>query len=327
MTTSDRRRFLTLTAAAIAVPALPRLGRAQTWPADKPIRAVVPFSAGSTIDILGRLVLDPVSRQIGQTIVIENRGGAGGSIGSAQVSKADPDGYTLLVNAAAHSAAPAAYPNITYDPAKDFAGIAIFGVVPNVFAVAPSAGVKTLQQLAAKAKAAGTMTFASAGVGSATHWAAERFLLSAGIKATHVPFRGGPEALTEVMTGRVDFCAIGIPATLPLIRDSRLVPLAVSTPKRSAALPDVPTISEAGFKDADYTFWNGMLAPAKTPRAIVDRLHAETMKALALPEVQAKLVPQGVEPMPLVPAEMDAMIAKEIASNLALAKAAGLKFN
>ena len=327
MTTSNRRRFLTLTAAALAAPALPRLGRAAGWPTDKQIRALVPFSAGSTIDILGRVVLDPVSRQLGQTIVIENRGGAGGSIGSAAVAKAEPDGYTLLIHAAAHSAAPAAYPNISYNPAKDFAGVAMFGVVPNVFAVAPSSGIKTLQELAAKAKASGTMTFSSAGVGSATHWAAERFRLAAGFKATHVPFRGGPEALTEVMTGRVDFCAIGIPPTLPLVRDGRLVALAVSTPKRSAALPNVPTTLEAGFKDSDYTFWNGILVPAKTPRAIVDRLHAETMKALALPEVKAKLTPQGVEPLPLKPAEIDAMIVKEIANNLALAKAAGLKFN
>ena len=243
------------------------------------------------------------------------------------MAKADADGYTILVNAAAHSAAPAAFPNISYDPAKDFAGVAMFGVVPNVFTVKPDSGLKTLQQLAAKAKASGTMTFSSAGVGSATHWAAERFLLSAGIKATHVPFRGGPEALTEVMTGRIDFCAIGIPSTLQLIKDGRLLPLAVSTPKRSAALPDVPTISEAGFKNADYLFWNGILVPAKTPRAIIERLHAETQKALALPEVQAKFKPQGVEPLPLTPAEFDALIAKEIASNIALAKAAGLKFN
>ena len=327
MTTSNRRRFLTLTAAALATPALPRLARADVWPKDKPIRAIVPFSAGSSVDILGRIVLDPLSRQLGQTIVIENRGGAGGSIGSAQVAKAEPDGYTLLINAAAHSAAPAAFPNITYDPAKDFAGVAMFGVVPNVFTVAPASGIKTLQELAAKAKASGIMTFSSAGVGSATHWAAERFLVSAGLKATHVPFRGGPEALTEVMTGRVDFCCIGIPATLPLILDGRLRPLAVSTLKRSKALPDVPTTLEAGFKDSDYMFWNGILVPAKTPRAIVERLHAETMKALDLPAVQAKLAPQGVEPLPLKPAEIDAMIAREIASNLALAKAAGLKFN
>jgi len=326
MTTSNRRRFLTLTAAALATPALPRLGLAQAWPAGKPIRAVVPFSAGSTVDIIGRIVLDPLSRQLGQTIVIENRGGAGGSIGSAAVAKADPDGYTLLINAAAHSAAPAAYPNITYDPAKDFAGIAVFGVVPNVLLVAPSKGIKTIQEFVTRAKA-GNMTFSSAGVGSATHWAAERFRVSAGFQATHVPFRGGPEALTEVMTGRIDFIFIGISSGLPFIQNGQLLPLAVSTAKRSPTLPDVPTTLEAGFKDSDYTFWNGMLSPAKTPHAIVEKLHAETMKALALPEVQAKLAPQGVEPLPLMPAEFDAMIAKEIASNLALVKAAGLKFN
>jgi len=323
---STRRSFLTFAAAALVTPALPRLGLAQAWPAARQIRAVVPFSPGSTIDILGRVVLDQISRSLGQTIVIENRGGAGGSIGSGQVAKSDPDGYTLLISAAAHSAAPAAFPNITYDPAKDFAGVAMFGVVPNVFTVAPDSGIKSLQELAAKARS-NTLTFSSAGVGSATHWAAERFLVSAGAKATHIPFRGGPEALTEVMTGRVDFCAIGMPAALPLILDKRLLPLAVSTTKRSAALPDVSTALEAGFKDADYTFWNGMLAPAKTPRAIVDRLHAETQKALAVPEVQEKFKPQGVEPLPLKPAEIDAMIVREIASNLALAKAAGLKFN
>jgi tripartite-type tricarboxylate transporter receptor subunit TctC len=327
MTGKNRRRFLQLTGAALTAPMLSRFASAQAWPAARTIVAIVPFSAGSTIDLLGRIVLDPVSRQLGQTIVVENHGGAGGTIGSAQVAKAAPDGYTLLVHAAAHSAAPAAYPHIAYDPAKDFSGVAMFGVVPNVFAVAPGKGIKTIEQLAESAKSSGQMTFASAGVGSATHWAAERFILSAGIKATHVPFRGGPEALTEVMTGRIDFCCIGMPATLPLVRDGRLLALAVSTPKRSTALPDVPTVLEAGFKDADYTFWNGMFVPAKTPRSIVDHLHEETMKALALPEVQAKLKPQGVEPLPRKPDEIDAMIVREIASNVALAKAAGLKFN
>ena len=167
------------------------------------------------------------------------------------------------------------------------------------------------------------MTFASAGVGSATHWAAERFLLSAGIKATHVPFSGGPAALTEVMTGRVDFCFIGISSAMPFIADGRLLPLAVGTRKRSPALPNVPTTVELGFADSDYTFWNGMLAPAKTPRPIVERLHAEIGKALALPAVQEKLAAQGVEPMPLSPQEFDAMIAREIVSNIKLAKAAG----
>jgi len=326
MTTTNRRRFLSLASAALAAPALSRSAFADAWPKDKPIRAVVPFTAGSTIDILGRIVLDPVSRQLGQTIVVENRGGAGGTLGSALVAKAEPDGYTILVNAAAHTGAPAAYSKLTYDAAADFAGVACFGSVPNVLLVAPSTGIKSVQELVAKAKA-GTMTFASAGVGSATHWAAERFNVSAGIRPTHVPFRGGPEALTEVMTGRIDFVFIGTGSGLPFIKDGKLVPLAVSSAKRSPALPDVQTTLELGYKDSDYNFWNGVLVPAKTPKPIVQRLHAEVTKALALPDVQQKLKVQGVEPDPLTPSEMDAMIRREIALNLKIAKAAGLKFN
>jgi tripartite-type tricarboxylate transporter receptor subunit TctC len=326
MRETDRRRFLTLASAAAVMPALSRRACADAWPKDKVIRAVVPFAAGSTVDIIGRIVLDPLSGQLGQTIVVENRGGAGGSIGSALVAKSEPDGYTLLVNASAHSAAPAAYPNLSYDPAKDFAGIALFGVVPNVLLVAPSKNIKSAKELVERAKD-GQMSFSSAGVGSATHWAAERFLLSAGIKATHIPFRGGPEALTEVMTGRVDFCFVGISSATAFINDGRLLPLAVSTTRRSSALPNVPTTVELGFPDSDYIFWNGALAPARTPRPIIERLHREVQTALALPSVQAKLATQGVEPMPLSPQEFDAMIAKEIVSNVKLAKAAGLMFN
>ena len=324
---TTRRHFLKLTTAAIAAPAISRGAFAQTaWPAAKPIRAICPFQAGSTVDILGRIISDPLAAAIGQTIVVENRGGAGGSTGSAAVASADPDGYTLLINAAAHTAAPAAYPNITYDPAKDFAGVAMIGVVPNVIVIAPSKGIKTAKELAEKAKS-GEMTYASAGVGSATHWGAERFRLSAAFKATHVPFRGGPAALTEVATGRVDWMTIGTGSGLPFIKDGRLVPLAVTTQKRSAALPDVPTTLELGFKDSDYTFWNGFLAPAKTPKPIIDRLHSEIAKIVASADVRQKLDMQGVEPLPLSPAEFDALMRKEITDNLELAKAAGLKFN
>jgi tripartite-type tricarboxylate transporter receptor subunit TctC len=327
MSASNRRRFLTLTAAAVAAPALGRLARAETaWPGEKPIRALVPFSAGSTIDIIGRIVLEPLSRQIGQTILVENRGGAGGSLGTALVAKADPDGYTLLINAAAHSGAPAAYPNLPYDAAKDFSAVACFGSVPNVLLVAPSKGYKSLKDFVAKAQE-GNLTYASAGVGSATHWAAERFRVSAGFKGTHVPFRGGPEALTEVMTGRVDFIFIGISSGLPFIKNGQLQALAVSSAKRSPALPDIPTTLEAGYKESDFNYWNGMLVPVKTPRAIVERLYTEVTKALALPEVQTRLATQGVEPAPLTPTEMDAMIAREIDLNLKIAQAAALKFN
>jgi tripartite-type tricarboxylate transporter receptor subunit TctC len=326
MRLTSRRRFLTLASAALAAPAISRTAWADTWPKDRVIRAVVPFSGGSTIDIIGRIVTDPLSQQLGQTIIIDNRGGAGGTIGSAYVAKADPDGYTLLINAAAHSGAPAAYPHLSYDPAADFAGVACFGSVPNVLLIAPSKGIKTVQELVDKAKD-GNMTFSSAGVGSATHWAAERFIVSAGLKATHIPFRGGPEALTEVMTGRVDFCCIGISSSMPFIKDGKLLPLVVTSTKRSPSLPDVPTSLEAGYKDSDFNYWNGLLAPVKTPRPIIERLHAEVTKALALPDVQNKLAVQGVEPSPLSPTEMDEMIKREIALNLKIATAAGLKFN
>jgi tripartite-type tricarboxylate transporter receptor subunit TctC len=322
---TTRRRFLNLAGAALATPALSRLASAQGWPA-RPIRAMIPFSAGSSLDIVGRIVLDPLSSQLGQTIVVENRGGAGGTIGTAAVAKADPDGYTLLINASAHSAAPAAYPNIAYDPARDFSAVIPFGTVPNVTLVAPAKGIKTIQELVTAAKS-GSLSYASAGVGSATHWAAERLRVSAGFQGVHVPFRGGPEALTEVMTGRVDFTCMGMSAALPFIRDGKLIPLAVSSAKRSSALPAVPTTLESGLADSDYNYWMGMFVPAKTPREVVERLYQETQKALRLPAVVEKFGPQGIEPMPMTPAEFDALIKKEIAINVALVKAAGLKFN
>jgi tripartite-type tricarboxylate transporter receptor subunit TctC len=324
-TMTTRRKFLLLSGAALAAQALPRSVLAQQWPS-KPIRAIVPFGPGSTIDLIGRVVLDPLSAALGQPIVVENRGGAGGSIGSAAVAKADPDGYTLLIHASAHSAAPAAYPNAPYDAGRDLAGVAVFGSVPNVTVISPAKGIKTLNELVEAAKK-GSFTFASAGVGSATHWAVERLRLAAGFKALHVPFKGGPEALTQVANGQVDFMSIGVSSGMPFIRSGRLIPLAVSTLKRSSALPDVPTTIEAGYPNSDYTFWNGMLVPAKTPRDIVNRLHEETMKVLRQPGVIEKFKPQGIEPMPLTPAEFDALIAKEIESNKAIVKAAGLKFN
>ncbi len=323
--TVTRRRTLQLTGAALAASALPHSAFAQAWPA-RPIRAMVPFAAGSSLDIVGRIVLDPLGTQLGQSIVVENRGGAGGSIGTGQVAKADPDGYTILIQASAHSSAPAAYPNITYDPATDFKAVIPFGTIPNVTVVAPASGIKTLKELVEKSKD-GKMTYASAGVGSATHWAAERIRMAGGFQAVHVPFRGGPEALTEVMTGRVDWTSMGMSAALPLIRDGKLVPLAVSSTKRSSALPNVPTTVEAGLPNSDYVYWMGMFVPAKTPPAIIERLRSETAKALQNPSVVEKFKGQGIEPMPLSPSEFDALIKREIAANIELVKAAGLKFN
>ena len=322
---STRRQFLQSTAAALATAWLPGAAMAQAWPS-RPIRAMVPFAAGSSLDIVGRIVMDPLSTQLGQPIVIENRGGAGGTIGSALVAKSEGDGYYLLIQASAHSAAPAAYSNIGYDVAKDFIAVIPFGTLPNVTVVSPESGIKTLKDLVAKAKS-GQITYASAGVGSATHWAAERIRVAGGFQGVHVPFRGGPDALTEVMAGRVDFTAMGMSSALPLIKSGKLTPIAVSTTKRSSALPDVPTTVEAGLPDSDYTYWMGLFVPAKTPPEIVTRLRTEAEKALKNPNVIEKFAAQGIEPMPLSMADFNALIKKEIDSNIALVKAAGLKFN
>jgi tripartite-type tricarboxylate transporter receptor subunit TctC len=318
-----RRQFLRIAAGALATPMIWRTASAHVWPA-RPIRAMIPFSVGSTLDIVGRIVLEPVASQLGQPIVIDNRGGAGGSLGTGRVAKADPDGYTILLQASAHSIAPAAYPSIPYDPARDFSAVIPFGTVPNVTIISPTKGVNTLQELVSKGRA-GSLTYASGGVGSAPHWAAERLRASAGFNAVHVPFRGGPEAIIEVVTGRVDFACMGISSALSFIRDGKVRPLAVSTPRRSTALPHVPTSLEAGFPDSDYSFWLGMLVPAKTPSAIVERLRSETQRALALPNVIDRLSPQGIESMPLSPSEFDSLIKKEIVANIALVKKMNVK--
>jgi tripartite-type tricarboxylate transporter receptor subunit TctC len=322
---TTRRTILQWTAASMAMAATSPAAWAQQWPL-KPIRMIVPFSAGSTSDVLGRVIAEALAPMLGQNVIVENRGGAGGSIGSAVVAQAAPDGYTLLFNASAHGAAAAVYPKLAYHPARDFAGIAVIGTVPNLTVISPEKGIRTLRDLVETAKKR-PMTFGSAGVGSATHWAAERLRLAAGFDATHVPFKGGPEALTEVSQGRVDFMCIGITSGLPFVKSGRLLPLAVNTSKRSPTLPDVPTTIEAGYPDSEYTFWNGLLAPAKTPRPIIERLHANLNKVLKSPAVVERLKNQGLEPLPLSPEEFDKMIARDIDSHIAIVKKAGLTFN
>jgi tripartite-type tricarboxylate transporter receptor subunit TctC len=320
-----RREFLRLAGAAAALPLTPQFAVAQAWPS-RTIRVIAPFSAGSTVDVVGRLLLEPLSQQLGQTLVLENRVGAGGMTGATLVARAEPDGYTLLINSSAHSAIPAIYPNVAYDATRDFAAVSSLGSSPNVTVVSPAKGFKTLKDLVAAAKSKpGGLTYATAGVGSATHLSTERFRVAAGFEAVHVPFKGMPEALTEVMTGRVDFSCSSIAPAVPLIRDGKLIALAVTTPKRSPALPDVPTSIEAGYPNSDYTFWLGMFLPAKTPREIVDRLHREVQKALQASAMEKRLAQTGIDPMPITPQAFDALIKKEVAENIALVKAAGIK--
>jgi tripartite-type tricarboxylate transporter receptor subunit TctC len=316
----------TIIAAVMSLSVITAAG-AQTaaWPT-KPIKAFIPFGAGSATDVIPRAVFDPLAMELGQPIVIENRGGAGGTIGVGAVARAEPDGYTILANSSAHTIAPWIVPNIPYDTTKDLAGALMIGQNANVLIVSPGKGWKTVHDLVAFAKAKrGTLNYGSAGVGTATHMSAERFRTSAGIEAVHIPYKGGAEALTDVLGGRIDFYFCPIATALPLIRDRRVLALAVSTPTRAADLPDVPTSLEAGYPDSDSTIWVGVFMPAKTPRAIVEKFHAAGMRVLATPQMREKLRQLAVDPMPLTPAEMDKRVADEIVANGRLIKAAGIQ--
>ena len=297
---------------------------AQAWQT-RPILAVIPFSAGNANDVVGRVVLDQLSQQLGEPIVIENRAGAGGTTGVAFVAKAAPDGYTILVHSSTFSAGQALYKSLPYDTLHDFASIIPLGLQPTVLVAAPAKGWKSVSDLVAAAKAhPGTLTFASAGIGSASHLAAERLRFSAGFNALHVPYRGPNEALSDVITGRVDFYFLPIAPALPLINDGKLVALAVSTATRNPTLPNVPTTAEAGLKDAAYAFWTGVFAPAATPKPIVNRIYEETRKALDVPSVKERLAKVGVEPMPMSMAEFDAYFRQDVASTVKLAHDAGI---
>lgn len=319
---------LLVRAAAIALSLAASLpAAAQSWPT-KNVRVINPFGAGSATDVIPRIVLEQLQNNIGQPVVFEARPGAGGTTGTAQVVTAEPDGHTLLVNSSAHTLVPGLYKNLSFDTARDFVGIAMIGVLPQVLITSPALGPKTIKEFVADAKAKpGTYNYASTGVGAATHISVEKFKLAAKMDATHVPFKSGAEALTEVVAGRMNFYFCPMGTALPYIQDGRVLGLAVSTPKRAVALPNVPTTIEAGYPDSDYTFWIGVFAPAKTPRAIVERMHVEFTKALDAPSVKDRLTKNGVESLSMKPAEIDKLVVDEIKANTALIQALGLKVN
>jgi tripartite-type tricarboxylate transporter receptor subunit TctC len=257
---------------------------------------------------------------------VENRPGGGTTIGSSQVKQSEPDGHTILVHSNAIVTVPAIQTNVPYDPVKDFSGITPLGNVPLVLVVAPSKGMRTLKELVDKAKAKpGEINYAAAGIGTPPHLAMERFRLAAGFEGQLVPFKGAPEALTEVMTGRVDMYFAPITPALPLIRDGKLMALAVSSSKRAAALPDTPTTIEGGVPDSDLDFWVGAFVPKKTPRDLVAKMHAEVVQALNEPATRGKLGTLGVEQMIMSPEAFDERIAKEADIAKKLAKAAKIE--
>jgi len=315
------KRVLTAAAALLLAGA----ALAQGYPA-KPIKFIVPFTAGSATDIVARTVGEAMSRSLGQPIVIENRLGAGGTIAAAQVAKSEPDGYTVLVHSSGHALNPALYPNLGYDTLRDLTGVTTLAAIPNVLVVNPSRGWKTQAELIAAVKAApGKYNYASAGIGSGTHMNAEIFRLQAGLDALHVPYKGTPDAMTNVIGGANDWFFAPLASALPLVRDGKLQALSVSTKTRASTLPNVPTSIEAGLPESDYTLWVGMIVPAATPAAVVKKLNDEAIKALGTPELKERLAKLGADPFAMSPEEFNAYIRSEMDVAARIVKAASLK--
>jgi len=298
---------------------------AQGYP-NKPVHVVVPFTAGSATDILARTFGQKLTEVWNQPVVVDNRPGAGGTIGAAVVAKAAPDGYTLLVHSAAQAYNPSIYPSLPYDTIKDFIDIVPLGGQPNVLVVAPSTGIKTVAELVAQAKQKpGQLNFGSAGTGSGTHINGEKFKLAAGIDVVHIPYKGTPEALTDTIAGRVTYFFSPISAALPFVRDGKLVALAVSTAKRSGALPNVPTVAEAGLQGFDYSLWVGMFAPAGTPADVVDKIARDVRTVAQSTDVKERFAALGAEQMPMTPSEFKQFVDSEITESAKVIKAAGIK--
>jgi tripartite-type tricarboxylate transporter receptor subunit TctC len=298
-----------------------------SWPT-KPVRVIVPITAGSATDIIARIVTERVAAQVGQNFVIDNRPGASGTIGISAAAKAEPDGYTALVQSSSYTVVPITYSKLDYDTLRDFTGITPLGNVPNILVISPSKGFRSVKELIAAAKAKpGSITYASIGTGTATQLSAERFRLGAAFEGVHVPFKGTPEALNDVITGRVDFYFCPVISVVQFIKEGKLVALAAGSTKRSSALPEVPTTLEAGIPNSDYNFWIGMMIRSKTPHAIVTRLHENTVKALNAPETKERLAKLGAEPMIMTSDEFNAYIKGEIAANAKLIKTVGIPIN
>jgi tripartite-type tricarboxylate transporter receptor subunit TctC len=284
---------------------------AQTYPS-KPIRWIVPFPPGGSTDLLARIVGQKLTESWGQQVVVENRGGAGGTLGAGEAARAPADGYTLLMGAIHHTIATSVYPKLPYDFQKDLAPITVVAIVPNVLVVNPSVPANSVKELIAYAKAnPGKLTYGSAGTGTAHHLIGEQFNAQAGVNIVHVPYKGSAPAVADLIGGQVSIMYDTVASCLPHVKAGKLRPLAVATAKRASALPDVPTIAEAALPGFEVTTWFGALAPAKTPQEIVIKLNAEIVKILNMPDVKKRLAEAGAEPVGNTPEEMAAQIKRE----------------
>ncbi len=320
-----RFRFALLFSMAACVAAAAQPGDAARYPT-RPVRIVIGFTPGGTPDITARLIGAPLSEALGQPVVIENRPGAGGTIGAKLVAGANPDGHTLLSVSASHVLQPSIYAKLPYDTLKDFAGITRTSTACYLLVTAVSSEARTAKELIAAAKSKpGSLNFASAGSGSGTHFAGEMFVHAAGIDAVHVPYKGIPESLTDTIAGRVQFFMSPLSGAIPLVKGGKLRPLGVSCQKRVAAIPDVPTLAESALPGFRFDTWSGIIAPARTPRPVITRLHAEITRILAQPDIAQKMTALGVDPDPTTPAVFDKLIAEQVGLMAKLANRAGIK--
>ncbi|MET0680454.1 MAG: tripartite tricarboxylate transporter substrate binding protein [Burkholderiales bacterium] len=312
--------------AGLALAVLPQLALAQAYPA-KPVRLVVPFPPGGSTDIVARIVAQKLGERLGQQVVVENRGGAGGTIGTETVAKAAADGHTLvLATTSTHVVAPSVYAKIGYDPVKDFAPISLLAVTPYLLVVNPEVKVSSLKEFVGYVKARpGKLNYASAGTGSTTHLAMEMLKSAAGLYIVHIPYNGNGPAGTAVIAGQVEVLFGSLPAVLPHAKSGRVRPLAVGTPKRSPSLPEVPTVAESGFAGFDASLWLAIMAPAGTPPAVIDRLHKEVLAAIAAPDASDALNKAGAEPITSTPAELAGMVKDGVEKYAKVVKQAGVK--
>jgi tripartite-type tricarboxylate transporter receptor subunit TctC len=319
-----RRQFVMLFGGAAAIAVGPP-AMAQEWPA-RPILVVSPFAGGTTYDLVAHLVLDQVARQIGQPFVVENRPGGGGSVGVASVVKAAPDGYTLLLSSSSMSAAVILHKSLPYDAVHDLAPVALFGGEPSMLLAAPKKSFSTVDELVAAAKAnPGKLKFASVGIGSASHLAGERFRQVAGLDVQHIAYGGPVEALNDLATGRIDFYFVPITPALPLAAQGKAVPLAVSTTMRWPPLPDLPTLAEMGYPISTFLTWCGLSAPAKTPRAFIDKLNDAIGSVLDLPAIKFRMQLMGFKPEQMEPEQYGKFFADDVATTIELGKEAHIQ--
>ena len=325
MTKLKMKKWLSGALVCLSGVSIAGLAHAQSWPT-KPIKLIVPYPPGGGTDVIARIVQEPLAKELGQQVIIDNRGGAGGSIGSALAAQSPSDGYTVLFTLSSHTINPAIYTKLPFDTEKDFSSVVTVASLPQILVANPNFPAKTVKEVIEMAKAKpGSISYASVGNGSPGHLAGAMMATDAGVDMTHIPYRGGGPAVTDVIAGQVPLLWVSIPAAAQFVKAGKLRALAVSTVKRSAVFPDVPTMVESGFKGFEVDSWYAMFVPAKTPQTIIDRLNKATVNVLAQPEVKEKLLGQGAEAVGDSPAQLSGVVKKEIAKWKQVVKSANIK--